>query len=372
MDEVDPTLTVDARTMPPHETGFADWAVVAHKDDTGFGRMAADARKVLGFGHYFVIPSERLKDHPVDGVSEKWLAKDAPEELVRALLSEVRGLVFFERHSWHPALLRIAREMGVATVCVPMWEWFNGDAPEWRDCDLFVCPTRFTESVVRSYGFKNTAVLPWAVDLEKFAPRRIGGPARQFVHNAGLVDHDDRKGTRDTIRAFRKVDRKDVRLLVRMQKATELPDLDDRIEVRVGNLGSASELYAAGDVCIQPSKMEGLGFMVLEPACCGIPVITTDYPPMNEFILQPEMRCATRWFKRKAYARQWIRHAHLKLPSIPDLARRIEWAAANDMAAISQGNRSWAETVFEPGSLVRTWSDTLLPLHKHRPAAHRP
>ena len=61
MVEVDPTLTVGGQTMPPHETCFADWAVVAHKDDTGFGRMAADARKVLGFGHHFVIPSERLK-----------------------------------------------------------------------------------------------------------------------------------------------------------------------------------------------------------------------------------------------------------------------------------------------------------------------
>ena len=355
--------------MPPPETSFADWAVVAHKDDTGFGRMAADARKVLGFGHHFVIPSERLKDHPVDGLSEKWLAKDAPEELVRALLSEVRGIVFFERHAWHPALLRLAREMGVATVCLPMWEWFNGDAPEWRHCDLFVCPTRFTEQIVRGYGFTNTAVLPWAVDLEKFSPRRISGPARLFVHNAGLVDHDDRKGTRDTIEAFRKVKRDDVRLLVRMQKETALPDLDIRIEVQVGNLGSASDLYATGDVCIQPSKMEGLGFMVLEPACCGIPVITTDYPPMNEFIRQAEMRCATRWFKRKAYASQWIRHSHLKLPNVSDLARRIEWAASNDMAEISRSNRSWAEATFDPFAVTRLWSDTLLPLLRSPAAA---
>ncbi len=352
--------------MPPLAPSFADWAIVAHKDDTGFGRMAADARKVLGFGRHFVIPSERLKDHPVDGTSEKWLAKDAPEELVRSLLSEVRGIVFFERHAWHPALLRIAHELGVATVCVPMWEWFKGDAPEWRHCDLFVCPTRFTEHIIRSYGFTNTAVLPWAVDLDKFAPRRISGPARLFVHNAGLVDHDDRKGTRDTIQAFRKVKRNDVRLLVRMQKATDLPPIDERIEVRVGNLGDASDLYATGDVCIQPSKMEGLGFMVLEPACCGIPVITTDYPPMNEFIRQPEMRCATRWFKRRAYASQWIRHSHLKLPSISDLARRIEWAADNDMADISRSNRSWAESFFDPAALVAAWSKALLPLVRPR------
>ncbi len=40
------------------------WAVVAHKDDTGFGRMAMDARSVLGVGRHLIIPSERLTDYP--------------------------------------------------------------------------------------------------------------------------------------------------------------------------------------------------------------------------------------------------------------------------------------------------------------------
>src|SRR4051812_35022923 len=89
------------------ESMFKDWAVVAHKDDTGFGRMAADIRSVLQFGHHFVIPSERLEDHVVDGVTERWLPRDASEELVRNLLGQVSGIVFFERHTWHPNLLRL-------------------------------------------------------------------------------------------------------------------------------------------------------------------------------------------------------------------------------------------------------------------------
>ena len=343
----------------PKPTHFGRWAVYAHKDDTGFGRMANDVRGVLGFGHHLVIPSERLTDHPVDGITEQWLPRDAPTYKVRSLLSGLAGILFFERHTWHPEILRIAREMGIATVCIPMWEWFQGNASEWKYCDLFVCPSRFTEQIVHSYGFTNTCCLPWPLDLGKLPHRHVRGPARHFIHNAGLVDPDDRKGTRDTIEAFCRLKRSDIRLTVRMQKEVSLPPADERVQVVVSNLSSISDLYSTGDICVQPSKMEGIGFMVLEPACAGLPVITTDYPPMNEFIQQPELRCRTRWRKRRAYATQWVRHSHLKLPRIRDLTRRMEWAASNDMTNISKSNRQWAESNFDPQSLRSIWSKAL-------------
>ncbi|MGB5135691.1 MAG: glycosyltransferase [Prochlorococcaceae cyanobacterium] len=327
--------------------------------------MASDVRVVLGFGHHLVIPSERLIDYPIDGITERWLPRDAPPEQVRSLLSGLEGILFFERHAWHPEILRIAREMGVATVCVPMWEWFRGKASEWKYCDLFVCPSRFTEKIVRSYGFTNTCCLPWPLDLAKLPKRHVSGPARHFIHNAGLVDRDDRKGTRDTIQAFCRLKHRDIRLTVRMQKEVPLPTFDERVDVVVGNLSSVSDLYSTGDICVQPSKMEGIGFMVLEPACAGIPVITTDYPPMNEFIQQPELRCRPRWRKRKAFASQWIRHAHLKLPSIRDLTRRMEWAASTDLSPVSAANRQWAETTFNQMALQSAWGMALKAIVRH-------
>lgn len=321
--------------------------------------MASDARTVLGFGQHLVIPSERLQDHPIDGLSERYLPSDASSESIRELLSGLEGILFFERPAWHPQILYIAREIGVATVCVPMWEWFNGNSPEWQYCDLFICPSRFTEKIVRSYGFSNTCYLPWPIDLAKLPFRQVSGPARHFIHNAGLVDHDDRKGTRDTIQAFSRLNRRDIRLTVRLQKQVPLPPVDERVEIVVGNLSSVADLYTTGDICVQPSKMEGIGFMVLEPACAGIPVITTDYPPMSEFIQQAELRCRMHWRKRKAFASQWVHHAHLKLPNIRDLARRMDWAASTDLRAISAANRKWAEATFNPEALRPAWSETL-------------
>lgn len=335
------------------------WAVVSPKDDTGFGRMAGDARRVLGLGRQIVIPSERLSDHPLEGASDRLLRPDDPETRVVEVLEGVEGILFFERHGWHPRLLATARRLGVKTVCVPMWEWFRSDAPEWAHCDLFVCPSRMTEAVVRRGGWTNTVVLPWVVDLARFPERKVRGPARVFLHNAGLIDADDRKGTRETIAAFLRVKNPALRLVVRMQKPAPLPPLDERIEVRVGNLDDPAGLYAEGDCAIQPSKMEGLGFMVLEPVVSGLAVVTLDYPPMSEIVAQPEMRVSKRWFKRRAFPTAWVKHAHLRLPDRRDLGRKIEWCAANDLTGISCANRAWAEKTFARESLRESWARAL-------------
>jgi glycosyltransferase involved in cell wall biosynthesis len=336
---------------------FKQWAVVAHKDDTGFGRQARDIRKVLSIGRHIVIPSERLTDHPLNTHDEFLLSKHASEAGIKEVLQGLQGIIFFERHAWHNDLLRCARELGVATVCVPNWEWFVGSHENWNNCDLFACPNEMALRTVRSYKRTNAVLLPWCLDLESLPIQFVKGPARTFVHNAGLVDADDRKGTRDTVDAFRRTHRKDIRLIVRLQKEVPLPKIDDRIDVRIGNVPSHADLYRDVDVAIQPSKMEGIGFMILEAVCAGLPVITTDYPPMNEFVLQPEMRVQTHWWNRRAFPTAWVKHAHLRLPRKADLVRRIEWCADQDMEPFSKQNRAWAEEVFSADHLRRQWSE---------------
>ena len=340
---------------------FAEWAIVARKDDTGFGRAAADARKVLGLGLYFVCPSDRIEGRPPEGEDEFWLHPDISKTELGALLSKAKGILFFEAYTtWHRELLTVAKDLGVKTVCIPMWEWFWGHDPMWQLCDLFACPTRFTVGVVKGgFGWNQTEYVPWPLDLSRFQPREVTGPARLFIHNAGLVDHDDRKGTGDTIRAFSKVRRKDIRLLVRMQKPAELPDIDSRIEVRIGNLENAEQLYEVGDVAIQPSKMEGIGFMVIEPLCVGLPVLTVDYPPMNEFVGQPEMLSRPKWFKRKAYATNWNKQSHLRPVRVSELAGKIVWCCENEMGGISRANRKLAEIIFDPAHLRNVWAKCL-------------
>jgi glycosyltransferase involved in cell wall biosynthesis len=189
----------------------------------------------------------------------------------------------------------------------------------------------------------------------------VHGQARVFFHNGGLMDHDDRKSTRDTIAAFRRVRRRDVRLIVRLQKPAELGPLDDRVDVRIGNLEDVSSLYEEGDVAVQPSAMEGIGFMVLEPVCCGLPTITTNCPPVNDYVTQPELRTKTRWFARPAFPARAARitHARRRPPSVSDVARRIEWCANHDLTTISTENRMMAQRMFNPDVLRARWTHVL-------------
>lgn len=335
------------------------WAVVAHKDDTGFGRLAEDLRAVLGLGRHLVIPSERLWDKPLTGTGEDLLEPSQSPDRLRSLLKDLQGFIFFERHSWHPQILPIARELGVRSVCLPTWEWFRGTDRQWKLCDLFICSSRYSLSVIRRYGFRNSIFLPIILDIGRFSARSISGPARLFIHNAGLVDANDRKGTGDTIRAFRLVKRQDIELSIRMQKPADLPDLDHRMKLEIGNLDDPGALWRTGDVAIQPSKMEGIGLMVLEPVLSGMPVLTLDYPPMSEFVRQDEMRVRKRWFNRKAFPTAWVKHAHLRLPDINDLARKIEWCTEHDMSQFSVDNRRWAESVFDGARLKDGYSAVL-------------
>ena len=338
----------------------ADWAVVAPNDDTGFGRQAEALKRVLGVGWHFIVPSDHLDNKVPTQHQERILPPDADDETLSGLLQLVKGVIFFERPDWHPSLLPLSASLGIASVCCPNWEWFRGQDPRWKYCDRFVCTSKFTENIVRQFGFTNTFFVgAWPLDLSMFPERRVRGPARHFIHNAGLVDKQDRKATRDTIRAFKRVKRSDLKLTVRLQKQARLPSLDERISLEIGNLEDPADLYKAGDVAIQPSKMEGNGFMVLEPVLCGIPTLTLDYPPMNEYVTDQRMLVRKRWFKRRAFPSAWVPHAHLRLPSIRDLSRRIAWCADNSLDEISNANRSWGLENFDRQHLIKTWRRAL-------------
>jgi glycosyltransferase involved in cell wall biosynthesis len=345
--------------MPLHlNNNFCDWAVVAHNDDTGFGRQANDLKTTLGIKRHLVIPSERLFDKPLQNEYEAFLTPDTSDDDLRGILKDVRGVIFFERPGWHRSLLPICRELGVKSICCPNWEWFNGNDPLWKLCDLFVCTSRFTSRIVSRYGFSNIFPIgPWPLDVSTFPTRQIVGPARHFIHNAGIVDPQDRKGTKETILAFHRVKRDDIRLTVHIQKTAALPRIhDSRIEIMIANLENPADLYREGDVAIQPSKMEGNGFMVLEPLLCGVPVITLDYPPMNEYITDPKMLVKKLPFKRRAFPTTWVKHAHLRIPSIRDLASKIKWCAENDMSALSTANRNYSAAHQDPQRQHLLWS----------------
>lgn len=340
---------------------FSNWAVVGFKDDTGLGRMTRDIQHVLGVSKHFVTPSERMEGHPLNPAKDILLNEEVDVESLIRQMQNLEGIFCLERLHWHPALIPAAREAGIKVVCIPMWEWFRGTDEDWKDADLFLCPNQKAVQVLNSYGFKNSVYAPWPLDLDSLPVREITGSARTFIHNAGLIDHDDRKGTSCVVKAFSKVKNPEIRLVIRLQQDSSLELSDKRIEIRIGNLDNPADLYKEGDVAIQPSRMEGLGFMVLEPVCCGMPVITTDAAPMNEYVNQPEMLASKRVFTQKsfAYKAASIKHAFLTSPKVSSLAKRINWCSSNDLSAVSRQNRNWGLARHDRSKVKPSWEKAL-------------
>ena len=95
-----------------------------------------------------------------------------------------------------------------------------------------------------------------------------------------------------TLKAFRKAKGAELRLVVKAQvergvdAVKEAARKDKRIEVIAEDLPTDEHLrlFASADVCLAPSRWEGLGLHLFEATALGLPIVTNDNPPMNEVV----------------------------------------------------------------------------------------
>ena len=107
--------------------------------------------------------------------------------------------------------------------------------------------------------------------------------------------------------------------------------------------------------------MEGLGLSILEGVCTGIPVITTNYPPMNQWVWHKKLLVKTKLFEKKSFSNKaaGISQAYLKIPSKWHLSKIISWCAKNEMDNFSEKNREWAIQHFNASTLKKSWENSL-------------
>jgi Glycosyl transferases group 1 len=201
-------------------------------------------------------------------------------------------VLFFEQ-PWRLDLLEKAREHGVKIACVPMWEYLDDASPWLPYVDLMIAPTRHCHELLPGWRERlglswEIAFLPWPIDVDRF-PFRARTRCERFLFINGVggsreLDRrrdvwDGRKGATIVAEAARRAP--GVSILV-LSQTDNLPAFPPNVEVRVGNPRESAALYRDGDVCIQPSRWEGLGLPLLECQASGLPLVTTDAPPMNE------------------------------------------------------------------------------------------
>jgi glycosyltransferase involved in cell wall biosynthesis len=217
------------------------------------------------------------------------LSPDAVKEWIVSNNLEV--VVFNEELNW--TLVDAAKEAGAKTVTY--LDYFTAETlPLFAKYDLVIVCAQHAYKTFIEFGLKNTKYIDWGVDTELFKP--TVGEKTTFFHSAGWGGVNWRKCSPDILRSFdelRKMGR-DYTLFFHSQTGKcQYPEdcqriidkyvADGSMQVFFGSVPHPG-LYYKGKINVAPSILEGLGLFLPEGLACGMPTITTDAPPMNQWV----------------------------------------------------------------------------------------
>jgi 1,2-diacylglycerol 3-alpha-glucosyltransferase len=234
-------------------------------------------------------------------------------------------VVIFNEQQWWPIILH-CKNRGYKTAAYIDY-YTEETLPLYGLYDILICNTK---RHFEAFSWHPQAVyIPWGTDIDVFTPQTydlVESGYLTFFHSAGMAPL--RKGTEITIEAFYRAKIPNSKLIVHTQvdllKAL-LSQKEIIAELQAsGSLCieyktvSAPGLYHLGDIYVYPSHLEGIGLTMAEALSCGLPLVTVDYPPMNEFVFTGAgFTCKVdRLYSRKD-GYYWPKNN----ASVPDLAR---------------------------------------------------
>ena len=190
------------------------------------------------------------------------------------------------------------REAGVKTIGRFVWESFAREdaAPAREAYDVIYSFTRAEQERYRELGIESP-LLTWGCHPElvavgeQTAVERGRRPEVWFYVPGSFMGK--RKPFPEIVEAFTRTENPRLRLLIRGQvdrKAGKLEQAaggDPRVAIELEDRPTDEHLrqFAACDVCLSPSRWEGLGLPLYEAIAFCMPSITNDSPPMNEVVI---------------------------------------------------------------------------------------
>ncbi|XOV91156.1 MAG: glycosyltransferase family 4 protein [Bacteroidota bacterium] len=270
-------------------------------------------------------------------------------------------IVFFNEQQWWPPVLW-AQEAGVITGAYVDY-YTEETVPLFEAYDFLICNTRRHFEAFNWHP--QVFYIQWGTDIDLFKPKSFEpvGDIPTFFQSCGYSPI--RKGTDFVLEAFAKI-KQPAKLVIHAQVdlVKELSHLqgiikmlmyEDRLEV-IQETVPAPGLYHLGDAYVAPSRLEGIGLTAAEAISCGLPFITTDFPPMNEFVTSESGRVAKvdlLWARKDGYYWPQCR------PQIQSLADQLTWYVDNfaQLSEYKKKARKFAEANLN-------WSDRKSDLNK--------
>jgi glycosyltransferase involved in cell wall biosynthesis len=306
-----------------------------------------------------------------------------------ARANSLETILFDENYQWDEvAALRAA---GIRTIGRFVWEYFAPEhlGPARRSYDTVYSLTRCERDRYAEMGLESPYV-QWGIHPELLEaataadqPRR----AREIRRTPPEVAPEDspggseddaravisfyfpgsflgrRKPVRKVIKAFGRAEGEHLRLLINAQVARndemlrEAAADDPRIELMLEDEPEAEHRarFAACDVCLAPSRWEGLGLPLYEATAFGLPIITNDKPPMSEMVLDGRSGIlvpSTQNGTARSGIPAWDPDVPALAAAIARLGDRGELERMRKGVAELAAERAWSRTVGDLAALI--------------------
>lgn len=231
--------------------------------EQGLGYLARD------FFTNGLIQKVFIHEHSSRVNHREWYSRESIVSSTEELLETCQVLIFFETpFEW--SIIKKAREKGIKTILIPMYECTRFPFP--YEPDEIWCPSALDH---KFYGDKSTRQIQIPVNVEW----RLREKAKVFVHNAGNGGLGGRNGTKELLEAMEYV-KSPIKLIVRSQIPIKIPN-DSRIDLRIGTF---DDIWSEGDVFIFPEKFNGLSLPLQEAYASGMLLMCGNRFPMNDWL----------------------------------------------------------------------------------------
>ncbi len=220
-----------------------------------------------------VTRSTRYTDSQIEKVKfKKWIRKN-----------KIEAILFNEQQDFR-VLLWLKKDFPSIKTAAYV-DYYTERTIHWFELyDFLICNTNRHMQAMASHPQK--FYIKWGTNIDLYKPQNLKHKELTFFHSVGM---SLRKGTDILIDAF--IDGevyKHAKLIIHTQIPIEKNCCYTKHELKKYNVKiiektvSAPGLYYMGDIYVYPTRLDGLGLTMYEALASGLPLITSDFPPMNE------------------------------------------------------------------------------------------